>query len=133
MQGSHVVVHCALPPYQQHTLDVKRIVQAVVHRNVELQQNQPMDSGLNDEPEDEGVDVPDEVKPWRQRLQEILQTMDPTDLNGSPNASCANVGSRKSKLQKSPETESSTAPGNFVSTVFLVSMSHFSVNGIPVW
>lgn len=134
IENSSRCVWSILPEYTQvETLDVKRIVQAVVHRNVELQQNQPMDSGLNDEPEDEGVDVPDEVKPWRQRLQEILQTMDPTDLNGSPNASCANVGSRKSKLQKSPETESSTAPGNFVSTVFLVSMSHFSVNGIPVW
>ena len=78
IENSSRCVWSILPEYTQvETLDVKRIVQAVVHRNVELQQNQPMDSGLNDEPEDEGVDVPDEVKPWRQRLQEILQTMDP--------------------------------------------------------
>lgn len=78
IENSSRCVWSILPKYTKvETLDVKRIVQAVVHRNVELQQNQPMDSGLNDEPEDEGVDVPDEVKPWRQRLQEILQTMDP--------------------------------------------------------
>ena len=78
IENSSRCVWSILPEYTKvETLDVKRIVQAVVHRNVELQQNQPMDSGLNDEPEDEGVDVPDEVKPWRQRLQEILQTMDP--------------------------------------------------------
>ena len=78
IENSSRCVWSILPEYTQvETLDVKRIVQAVVHRNVELQQNQPMDSGLNDEPEDDGVDVPDEVKPWRQRLQEILQTMDP--------------------------------------------------------
>ena len=78
IENSSRCVWSILPEYTKvETLDVKQIVQAVVHRNVELQQNQPMDSGLNDEPEDEGVDVPDEVKPWRQRLQEILQTMDP--------------------------------------------------------
>ena len=78
IENSSRCVWSILPEYTKvETLDVKRIVQAVVHRNVELQQNQPMDSGLNDEPEDDGVDVPDEVKPWRQRLQEILQTMDP--------------------------------------------------------
>lgn len=66
------------PEYTQaETLDAKLIVQTVVHKDAELRQNKAVAPDENNVPEDDGVDVPDEVKPWRQRLQEILQTMDP--------------------------------------------------------
>lgn len=53
------------PEYTKvEALDVKRIVQSVK-------------PDQNEEPEGAGISIPDEVKPWRQRLQEILQTMNP--------------------------------------------------------
>lgn len=61
---------------QESMLDAKHIVQTVVANN-----RQRRLSGTpvaeNDNPEDDGVESPEEVKPWRQRLLEILQGMDP--------------------------------------------------------
>lgn len=59
------------------TLDAKLIVQTVTQRDAKLRQSKTAAPEETDVPEDDGVDVPDEVKPWRQRLLEILQTMDP--------------------------------------------------------
>lgn len=55
---------------QESTLDAKHIVQAV--RRLPGTQ-----ATANDAPEDDGVESPEEVMPWRQRLLEILQSMDP--------------------------------------------------------
>ena len=55
---------------QESTLDAKHIVQ-VVRRLPGTQ------ATANDAPEDDGVESPEEVMPWRQRLLEILQSMDP--------------------------------------------------------
>lgn len=55
---------------QESTLDAKHIVQAV-RRLPGAQATE------NDAPEDDGVESPEEVMPWRQRLLEILQSMNP--------------------------------------------------------
>lgn len=61
---------------QESTLDAKRIVQTVTAES--HQRRIAGDQATeNDNPEDDGVESPDEVKPWRQKLLEILQNMDP--------------------------------------------------------
>lgn len=80
IENSARSVWAILPEYaQEETLDAKLIVQTVARKNAEKRQKKSTDPGTleNSEPEDDGIDLPDEVKPWRQRLLEILQTMDP--------------------------------------------------------
>lgn len=80
IENSARCVWSILPEFtQKTTLDPKKIVQTVVQRDAEQRQNRSIlpDNSVDDTPEDEGIGVPDEVKPWRQRLQEILQSMDP--------------------------------------------------------
>lgn len=61
---------------QENALDAKHIVQTVVANN-RLRRLSGTQTTENDNPEDDGVESPEEVKPWRQRLLEILQSMDP--------------------------------------------------------
>lgn len=61
---------------QESTLDAKHIVQTVVANNRQ-QRLSGAQATSNDNPEDDGVESPEEIKPWRQRLLEILQSMDP--------------------------------------------------------
>ena len=79
IENSARSVWSILPEYmQQETLDGKLIVQTVVQKGAEQRKGSKEHERPNDdEPADEEIDLPDEVKPWRQRLQEILQTMDP--------------------------------------------------------
>ena len=68
-----------------NTLDEKAIVAAVVKKGVErrknhadftAEQSEP-DKPEDDNPENDEVEYPDEAKPWRVRLTEILQSIDP--------------------------------------------------------
>ena len=80
IENSARCVWSILPEFtQETTLDAKKIVQTVVQKDAEQRQNRSAlsDNAAEDTPEDDGIGIPDEVKPWRQRLQEILQTMDP--------------------------------------------------------
>ena len=82
IENSARAVWSIRPEYaQESTLDAKHIVQVVKAEN-----RQPKVTGSqvakgphseDDNPEDDGLEGPDEVKPWRQRLLEILQGMDP--------------------------------------------------------
>lgn len=80
IENSARCVWSILPEFtQETTLDAKKIVQTVVQKDAEQRQNRSVSSDNTDDdmPEDDGIGIPDEVKPWRQKLQEILQTMDP--------------------------------------------------------
>ncbi len=79
IENSSRAVWSILPEYmQKETLDAKLIVQTVVQNSAEQRQIKVEDADVSDdESENDEGDLPDEVKPWRQRLQEILQTMDP--------------------------------------------------------
>lgn len=61
---------------QENTLDAKHIVQTVVANNRQrrISGTQVVENG---NPEDDGLESPEEVKPWRQKLLEILQNMNP--------------------------------------------------------
>lgn len=61
---------------QESTLDAKHIVQTVV-ANSRQRRLSGVHATSNDNPEDDGIESPEEIKPWRQRLLEILQGMDP--------------------------------------------------------
>lgn len=61
---------------QDSTLDAKQIVQTVVANNRQRRLT-GIQATENDNPEDDGVESPEEIKPWRQKLLEILQSMDP--------------------------------------------------------
>lgn len=63
-------------------LDDKSVISAVVKQGVERRKQNGdlphMESKPEDDnPENDEVEYPDEAKPWRVRLSEILQTMDP--------------------------------------------------------
>lgn len=80
IENSARAVWSILPEYTQQTdLDAKLIVQTVAKRNAKRrQENSSENTSLdNSVPEDDGVESPDEVRPWRKRLLEILQSMDP--------------------------------------------------------
>ena len=79
IENSARCVWSILPEFtQETTLDAKKIVQTVVQKDAEQRQTRSaLSENADDTPEDDGIGIPDEVKPWRQRLQEILQTMDP--------------------------------------------------------
>lgn len=68
---------------QVKTLDGKQVVAEVVKKNA-LRRNaddpskaSPEKITANDNPDDDGVEAPDEVESWRVRLTEILQNMNP--------------------------------------------------------
>lgn len=61
---------------QESTLDTKHIVQTVVANNRQRRLS-GIQATTDDNPEDDGIESPEEIKPWRQRLLEILQSMDP--------------------------------------------------------
>ena len=64
-------------------LDSKEIVKKVTAENAERrakkrsQQQNTDDQPENDDPADDDVEFPDEAKPWKDRLAEVLQNMDP--------------------------------------------------------
>ena len=63
-------------------LDEKEIVASVVKKNAEKRNKTAPLSTADDIPEDDDPtnnddEFPDEIKPWKERLAEILQTMDP--------------------------------------------------------
>lgn len=68
---------------QTEHLDGKTIVSEVKKQNAERRnggkdvKDAPGVAKENDDPEDDGVEAPDEVKEWRVRLTEILQSMNP--------------------------------------------------------
>ena len=63
-------------------LDEKEIVASVVKKNAE-KRNKPAtvttteDRPEDDDPTNDDEEFPDEIKPWKEKLAEILQTMDP--------------------------------------------------------
>lgn len=61
-------------------LDEKEIVASVVKKNAE-KRNKPAtvteDIPEDDDPANDDEEFPDEIKPWKEKLAEILQTMDP--------------------------------------------------------
>ena len=63
-------------------LDEKEIVASVVKKNAK-KRNKPAtvttteDSPEDDDPTNDDEEFPDEIKPWKEKLAEILQTMDP--------------------------------------------------------
>lgn len=63
-------------------LDEKEIVASVVKKNAEKRNNPATvttteDSPEDDDPTNDDEEFPDEIKPWKEKLAEILQTMDP--------------------------------------------------------
>lgn len=77
IENSTRAVWSIRPEYaQESTLDAKHVVQTVKAENRQ-QKIAGTQVAEDDNPEDDGVESPDEVKPWRQRLLEILQNMDP--------------------------------------------------------
>lgn len=77
IENSARAVWSIRPDYaQESTLDAKHIVQTVKAENLQ-RKNSGTQSAENGSPEDDGLESPDEVKPWRQQLLEILQKMDP--------------------------------------------------------
>lgn len=71
-----------LPDYVSvDTLDPKAIVKTITVENAERRKNakgQPNDEQPeNDDSTDDEVEFPDEAKPWRDRLADVLQKMDP--------------------------------------------------------
>lgn len=65
------------------TLDSKEIVKKVTTENTErrskksFQQKDVDERPENDDPTDDDVEFPEESKPWRERLADVLQNMDP--------------------------------------------------------
>jgi len=62
---------------QVETLDAKQLVTEVRQKQAKAKGTNPQPVEVDDDPEDDGVSEPDEVKPWRTRLADILQNMDP--------------------------------------------------------
>ena len=62
------------------SVDAKQIVADVV-KKTRAKRTAPIsvevDALTDDDPTNDGVDTPDEMKPWRERLADILQNMDP--------------------------------------------------------
>lgn len=62
------------------SVDAKQIVADVV-KKTRAKRTTPtsveVDALTDDDPTNDGVDTPDEMKPWRERLADILQNMDP--------------------------------------------------------
>ena len=80
IENSARSVWAIMPEYaQEESIDGKLVVQAVNRMRSQKKPNEFTSANVleNDEPEDDGIEIPDEVKPWRQQLMEILQTMDP--------------------------------------------------------
>lgn len=61
---------------QVDTIDAKQLVSEVRQKQNKSKDTTPQSVDIDD-PEDDGVSEPDEVKPWRARLADILQNMDP--------------------------------------------------------
>lgn len=69
-------------------LDEKKIVSAIVKKNTERRNKAASSSTKEETPELPGDDdpvnddeeFPDEIKPWKEKLADILQTMDPYDF-----------------------------------------------------
>ena len=64
------------------SLDEKEVMSAVNQKNKEKPDNVVVTATVNDTPEDndpanDDTEFPDEIKPWREKLADILQTMDP--------------------------------------------------------
>lgn len=80
IENSARSVWSILPSYAKEAfLDAKQIVQTVAKKNAEKRAMKSKGELIlnNSAPEDDGVEFPEEVKPWRQKLLEILQSMDP--------------------------------------------------------
>ena len=64
-------------------LDAKEIVAYTVNRNVQRRLNAAVSTEVQDgepndtDPTNDYEEYPDEIKPWRQKLSEVLQNMDP--------------------------------------------------------
>lgn len=77
IENSTRAVWSIRPEYAQaSTLDPKDVVQKVKAENRQRKIAESQETE-DDDPEDDGVESPDEVKPWRQQLLEILQNMNP--------------------------------------------------------
>lgn len=65
-------------------LDEKEIVRTVTEENASKRAKKDLalvieekDTPENDDPSDDALEFPEELKPWRERLAEVLQNMDP--------------------------------------------------------
>ena len=61
---------------QRDSIDGKDVAQMLNKERAKAAKGD-LEALQNDAPEDDGIEMPDEVKPWRKQLLEILQTMDP--------------------------------------------------------
>ena len=95
------------------TVSAKEIVAFTVQKNAkkrEMAKSNDKPDGKTDKPEDDidsndDVEFPDEVKPWRQQLANVLQNM---DLNDYHNDYYVSVDLHKYLLQKNQEMEALT-------------------------
>lgn len=62
---------------QNETIDAKKLVSEVRQKRAKSKDITTQPTENDDDPEDDGVSEPDEIKPWRTRLADILQHMDP--------------------------------------------------------
>lgn len=72
------------PDYTVNTeLDAKEIIAYTVNKNVQRRLNAAVSTAAQDgepndtDPTNDYEEYPDEIKPWRQKLSEVLQNMDP--------------------------------------------------------
>lgn len=78
IENSARAVWSILPNFAQvKDLDAKLVVSTVREQTTVASSPQKIKKQTQDEPENENLEKPDEVKVWREKLSDILQTMDP--------------------------------------------------------
>lgn len=81
IENSSRSVWAIMPEYaQEESIDGKLIVQTIKRKKAQKERDTSCNTDEfdeNDNSENDDVDIPAEVKPWRRRLLEILQTMNP--------------------------------------------------------
>lgn len=60
---------------QVETIDAKKLASEVRQKRIKSKDTTTQPVENDDDPEDDGVSEPDEAKPWRARLADILQSM----------------------------------------------------------
>lgn len=117
-------------------LDESAVVSAVVKKTTENRKKR-LSKDTSEHPEDneaenDELEFPEEVKPWRTKLADILKNMDPYGFERLDSVCSENVVSPMLKSQKNLETVELMVLGSGRSTVFLVLMWRFNVNDTPV-
>lgn len=88
----------------------------------------------NDElPESVGLDCPDEIKPWRSRLDDILHNMDPFAFERLAQRILRECGFSQVEVTKKTGDGGIDGTGKLKINGIFVLMSPFNANGIRVW